>query len=432
MISNHGIHQWRVIPGLPDTGGQNIFVNQFSAALAQLGYKITIVNRGGYAHPRSGSRQEGLHYRDDHQRILYLDDGLHRFVRKEKMAARLPLLAADLQHALAEEGSHPDLILSHYWDGAVLGVLYNHNCPHPVPHYWIPHSLGAIKKRNVSAARWADLHIDERITAEKDVLAEVDGAIATSSLIRQALHQDYGYTGPDLFLPPCVDTDRYHPRAVSRDDPVWQFLAERSGLGREDIRARKIVLEISRTDTTKRKDVLLRAFAQARRQAPNSLLVMSIADDGSALVGKLRALVAELGLAGHIALVGSVWDLLPTLYAISSIYCTPSIMEGFGMSAQEAAATALPVIASPLVPFVIEYLLGAQENVVIQDGLQIGRGAIVAPADDADAFAAALTLLLQDTDLRRRLGENAYHITIPAFTWQQRVTALLAHMEIQV
>ena len=39
MITNHGIHLWQVIPGLPDTGGQNVFVNQFTAALAEQGFR---------------------------------------------------------------------------------------------------------------------------------------------------------------------------------------------------------------------------------------------------------------------------------------------------------------------------------------------------------------------------------------------------------
>ena len=53
MVTNHGIHQWDVIPGLPDTGGQNMFVNQLSATLAWLGFRITIANRGGYPHLHS-------------------------------------------------------------------------------------------------------------------------------------------------------------------------------------------------------------------------------------------------------------------------------------------------------------------------------------------------------------------------------------------
>ena len=59
MITNHGVHQWEVIPGLPDTGGQNVFVNQFSAALAEMGFRITIVNRGiKIFRPKAVSREK--------------------------------------------------------------------------------------------------------------------------------------------------------------------------------------------------------------------------------------------------------------------------------------------------------------------------------------------------------------------------------------
>ena len=81
MITNHGIHQWNVMPGLPDTGGQNVFVNQFSLALAKFGYKITILNRGGYPHPVTHEWQRGVDYQDRNQRIIYLEDG--KIVKEE-------------------------------------------------------------------------------------------------------------------------------------------------------------------------------------------------------------------------------------------------------------------------------------------------------------------------------------------------------------
>ena len=58
MITNHGVHQWQVIPGLPDTGGQNVFVNRFTDDLARLGFKVTIVNRGGYPLLTTGHLKE--------------------------------------------------------------------------------------------------------------------------------------------------------------------------------------------------------------------------------------------------------------------------------------------------------------------------------------------------------------------------------------
>jgi glycosyltransferase involved in cell wall biosynthesis len=407
-------------------------VNQFTAALSDLGLKITIVNRGGYPHPVTGEPRTGVHYRDNHQRILYLEDGIHEFVRKEDMGAQVPALTDSLKDFLDAEGTEAHLIISHYWDGAAIGARYNKSRQRPVRHVWIPHSLGTIKQRNVPKERWHGLRIDERIATERELVTEVDVLGATSSTVQRALRKDYGTTRPVLFLPPCVDPDRYHPRRVPETDAVWSFLSQRSGLSPEVVRASKIVTEISRTDRTKRKNVLIEAFAIAHQRVPDSLLVVSIDDEQTELAQELVGLVHALDLQDHVIAVGSVWDMLPTLYAVTDVYCTPSVMEGFGMSAQEAAATGIPVVASHLVPFVTEYLLGDEAEILLDRSghpgsqpAERGLGALVVQADDVQGFAHALETLLTDETLRKEMGENAYRITVPYFTWSDRVPAFL-------
>ena len=429
MITNHGIHQWDIIPGLPDTGGQNVFVNQFSAALADQGFKITIVNRGGFPHPKTGKFRTGLIYKNENQRILYLEDGLSDFVRKEDMDERLPLLNLTLQNHLSKENIKADVIISHYWDGAKLGILYNNSLAKPVKHIWVPHSLGAVKKRNVNPENWEALRINERIANEKKILFEIDGVAATSAIIRESLREDYNYPSSPLFLPPCVETNRYHPHIIAADHPVWSFLSQHAGIAPAEIRKSKIITEISRTDTTKRKDIVLRAFAQINRRFPDTFLVITIDPTNKDLADELMGLIQFLGIEKRIAVLGSVWDELPDIYAITDIYCTASIMEGFGMTPQEAAATKAPVVSSNLVPFVTEYLLGdAFEEIPYDDGaysLKVGLGAIVVPADNIAGFVRGLEILLDQEGLRQRMGENAYTITIPYFTWENMVRVFL-------
>ncbi len=55
----------------------------------------------------------------------------------------------------------------------------------------------------------------------------------------------------------------------------------------------------------------------------------------------------------------------------------------------------------------------------------IGEGAIVVQADDVDAFAEALKILLKDDVMRLEMGERAYQITIPYFTWKSRTRTFL-------
>ena len=430
MITNHGVHEWAVVPGLPDTGGQNVYVNQFTEALVEQGYRVTIVNRGGYPHPATGVPQVGVRFHPSgHARILYLEDGLAEFVRKEDMAARIPALAEDLEAKLAADDDSYDLIISHYWDAGVLGATVNDRAARRVPHVWVPHSLGALKKRNMDPSTWADLRIDERIAQERELLTHVDGAVATSTAIRDTFVADYGYQ-PKYFLPPCVDVERYRPRDDGECAGIWEFLAAHATPSAEELRHRPIVTEISRTDRTKRKDVLIRAFAEARRQVPELFLVVALDERSGEPYREAMALIDDLGIGDDVAALGSVWEQLPCLYAATSVYCTPSVMEGFGMSAQEAAATAKPVISSDLVPFATEYLTGASPQRVPIDGEQgrellVGEGAVVVPADDVAGFAQAMSLLLGDGDLRTTMGARALDITVPYFTWERRTRDLL-------
>ena len=242
MITNHGVHEWSVTPGMPDTGGQNVYVNQFTDALIEQGYRVTIVNRGGYPHPVTGAMQSGVvDHPSGKARILYIEDGTPAFVRKEDMDEHVPLLASDLHHKLADVDY--DLIISHYWDAAKIGIALQELAHSETPHIWVPHSLGALKKRNIDPSTWADLRIDERIAHERALLDRIDGAVATSSAIRDSFVDDYGYQ-PRYFLPPCVDPLRYHPRSPDDCAAVWDFLAERSPHSATELRTRRIVVEI--------------------------------------------------------------------------------------------------------------------------------------------------------------------------------------------
>jgi glycosyltransferase involved in cell wall biosynthesis len=426
QITNHGVHEWSVVPGMPDTGGQNVYVNQFTEALIDQGYRVTIVNRGGYPHPGTGAPQRGVvHHPSGRARIVYVEDGLPEFVRKEDMGEQIPALVDDLERRL--DNTPIDLIISHYWDAGVIGAALNQRLDGRVPHVWIPHSLGVLKKRNMDPSTWDSLRIDERIAQERALLGHLDGAVSTSSAISATFAEDYGYPAK-YFLPPCIDVDRYHPRELDECEGIWEALTAGSAMSAAELRRRKIVTEVSRTDRTKRKDVLIRAFAAARTEVPDAALVVSLDPSGGEAYTTAMDLIDELGVDDDVVVVGSIWDLLPCLYAVTDVYCTPSVMEGFGMSAQEAAATAKPVVASDLVPYVVEYLLGSDpERVEVADGSATlaGEGAIVAPADDVAAFAAALTTLLRDDERRLAMGQRAKEITIPYFTWEARTGDML-------
>ena len=429
MITNHGMHHWKIIPGLPDTGGQNVFVNEFSDALANQGFRITIINRGGYVNPVSGEMRKGILYKDENQRIMYLEDGRAEFVSKEDMDAQLPALLKNLQKKLEDEGSEIDVIISHYWDGAKLGILYNQSLSKKKAHIWVPHSLGDVKKRNINTTEWRKLRIDNRIDNEIAIIQEVDQIASTSYIIEQSLINDYGYSGRILFLPPCVNSERYCPHEIGDDHPIWKFLERHGRIKADEIRNSRVITEISRTDRTKRKDVLIKAFAHVHQDFKDTVLVLTIDRQNSQLYEELQRLIQTSDIQDRVIVLGSIWEELPDIYAITDIYCTPSVMEGFGMTSQEAAATCVPVISSDLVPFVTEYLLGDEANALIVDGKKTqitkGAGALLVPADDIEGFTTAIKWLFSNEEVRKKMGEAAYNITIPYFTWKNIVSGFL-------
>lgn len=431
MITNHGIHQWKVIPGLRDTGGQNVFVNFMTDAISEAGLKVTIVNRGGYDHPVTGEQRRGLIYKNSTERILYIEDGTKEFVRKEDMNDQIPELVDFLARFLEEEGTTPEMMVSHYWDAAKIGVMVKKRIDGQYPHVWVPHSLGILKKKKVDSSRWKGLRIEERIEAEKMILKNVDRVGFTSYDLKESLEEDYTYQA-DLFLPPCVDVGRFHPRDLPEGEPIWDFLAEHSGLEEEEIRRRKIVVEISRTDTTKRKDVLITAFARAKKEVPDILLIVAIDDRTEDIAGDLYQLIKDEDVEDSVIPVGSVWDELPFIYSAANVYCTPSVNEGFGMSLQEAAASGLPSVSSNLVPFAMEYMLGDDPEELKSNRSQKaplkGEATIVANADEPDCFAQALVYILTHDLERRKMGDKAFEKTVPYFTWQRMVRDFLREM----
>jgi len=439
MITNHGIHQWDVITSLPDTGGQNVYVNQLTDVLKDFGYKITIVNRGGYRHPQTDELRTGFRYKNAYERIFYVEDSTREFVRKEDMKEQIPELVESLYGMLENEQQQVDVIMSHYWDAALMGVKLNEKFSSPVPHLWIPHSLGAVKKRNMPPETWEKLRVDERIATEKEFIGRLDYVAATSSLIRDSLRNDYGRE-MSLFLPPCVNPQRFFPREIKPDHEIWDFLSKTSGVPKDELQKSRFITEISRTDQTKRKDVLIRAFGRARKKHPDIRLIISIDQSEEKLYKELTGLIDELGLKDSVIVLGHEAARLPFLYALTAVYCSPSIMEGFGMSVQEAAATAVPVIGSDKIPFVDEYLLSDEytELEVASPGVQdssgevpvikTGAGGIVVPSDSEEGFTQALLYLLENEERRAAMGRRALDITVPYFTWDQMTRRLLDKM----
>jgi glycosyltransferase involved in cell wall biosynthesis len=100
-------------------------------------------------------------------------------------------------------------------------------------------------------------------------------------------------------------------------------------------------------------------------------------------------LIAELGLKGHVHLLGEVRD-VPGLLRRAGLFAQPSRSEGISLTLLEAMARGLPVVATRV---------GGNAEVV-EDGV---NGRLVA-SEDPTALATALLAARADPDRARELG----------------------------
>jgi glycosyltransferase involved in cell wall biosynthesis len=100
--------------------------------------------------------------------------------------------------------------------------------------------------------------------------------------------------------------------------------------------------------------------------------------------------IGRLGLEDSVLLAGERAD-VPELLADSDVFVLSSRSEGLPVSVLEAMAAELPVVASRV---------GGLDELVVG-----GETGILVPSGDHEALAAALTTMVEDRGLRRRLGD---------------------------
>jgi phosphatidylinositol alpha-mannosyltransferase len=161
------------------------------------------------------------------------------------------------------------------------------------------------------------------------------------------------------------------------------------------------VLFVNRLDRRKGFPIMVRAFAMLSRRHPDALLV--VAGDG-----KERRAVRGLpaGVRDRVLMLGSVpHDLLPPYHAASEVFCAPATgRESFGIVLVEAMAAGLPVVASDI-PGYREVVRHEVEGILV-------------PPSDPRRLAAAVSRLLDQPELGRRMGE-AGRVRAARYSWDQ-------------
>ena len=132
-----------------------------------------------------------------------------------------------------------------------------------------------------------------------------------------------------------------------------------------------------------------------------SVLIVGDGPEREKLLGRAR----ELGLQDSVIFAGSQSnDELPAFYADADIVAIPSLMEATSIAGLEAMASARALVATRVG--------GLPE--IIDDGVT----GLLAPPRDPEALSAAIIRLIENSDLRRQLGQAARARVEREFTWE--------------
>jgi phosphatidylinositol alpha-1,6-mannosyltransferase len=217
----------------------------------------------------------------------------------------------------------------------------------------------------------------------------------------------------EIVYPGC-DSDFFRPQPPNKE---WR---QRLLGGRQNGR---VILTVGNLVARKGHDMVIRALPQLCKRIPD--LTYLIVGDGPHR-NELQTLANELSVADHVVFAGTIMDQdMPELYALSDVFAMisrarleHSDVEGFGLVFLEANACGKPVVGG--------FSGGVPDAVV--DGV---TGMLVDP-HDVQGVAGALEKLLNDEELRKRLGEQGRARVKSEFRWKQvgdRVLEILGSVQ---
>lgn len=192
-------------------------------------------------------------------------------------------------------------------------------------------------------------------------------------------------------IPNGIDTSLFSPRtALPRPDGMASDVP--------------VILFLGRFDPRNGLSTLIEAFKRVKARGLRAQLLV-VGD------GPLRSIYRrQAGGDRDIVFVGPVLHGRPTYYTHSTIYACPTTKASFGITLLEAMACEVPIVCSDILGF--------------RDVVQHGREALMVPRGDADALANGIARLLDDADVRARLGRTGRQRSLE-YDWRRVTSSVL-------
>ncbi len=387
--------------GGKETGGMNVYVRELSRELARRGHVVDVFTRNQNPEISTISRSLG-----PRTRVIHVTAGPPHPIPKDAIAEYLDQFVAEV--LVYSNGRPYDVIYAHYWLSGLAGLHLR--ALWGVPLLQMFHTLG--KMKNKIAATEAERASALRIAAETRLMREVDHIVAGSPMDERHMVEEYGAPANRItVIPPGVDVTHFYPRSRPK---------ARATIGADPDTF--LILFVGRIEPLKGVETLLRAVKVMSERCCRleDMQVLIIGGDASVPpeqmdeeMARLMRLCAELGLDHLVTFLGKKGqDVLPDYYSAADVVVMPSHYESFGMVALEAMACGTPVVASRVGGLMFTVIDGVT-------GLHVRSG-------DPEELAGKLRLLMENPRLRRRLGEQAWHVA-QQYAWP-RIADRVEHL----
>jgi N-acetyl-alpha-D-glucosaminyl L-malate synthase BshA len=268
-------------------------------------------------------------------------------------------------------------------------------------HYAIPHAAAAYLARQILTASGGS--VPRTITTLHGTDVTILGADPSyRETVAFCVDQSDAVTAVSASL--RDDTKREMPvRSAIEVIPNFLDCAFHRRAPNPTLRARlcpageKLVVHISNLRPVKQVDAVVQVFARVRERVASRLAIVG---EGPEL-GKAEELIRKLGLSAHVEMIGETDDVIGLL-SEADVFLLPSLQESFGLSALEAMACGVPVVASSV---------GGLPEVVDD-----GETGFLHPHDRFDLMAESVVRLLSDADLHARMSARGANIVVERFS----------------
>ncbi|MET8575013.1 glycosyltransferase family 4 protein [Streptomyces sp. NPDC005012] len=397
--------------GNPFCGGQGVYVRHLSRELARLGHTVEVIGSQPYPVLDEGEDLAGLSLTELPSLDLYRQPDPFRTPRREEYRDWVDALEVgtmwtggfpepltfSLRARRLLRARRGDFDVVHDNQTLGYGQLGDLGAPlvttvhHPITvDRQLELDAAGDWKRRLSVRRWYAF-----TRMQKRVARRLPSVLTVSGSSRQEIVDHLGVRPERVHVVHIgADTDLFSP------DPS---LARVPG---------RIVTTSSADVPLKGLVFLVEALAKLRTEQPDAHLVVvgRRAEDGP-----VAQAIERYGLEGAVEFVKGISDAeLVDLVRSAEVACVPSLYEGFSLPAAEAMATGTPLVATTG---------GAIPEVAGPDG----ETCLAVPPGDAGALAAALGRLLDDPELRARLGAAGRARVLERFTWKRAAEGTVAH-----